>query len=372
MKSPAPSLPLDVAHQFSEKGLPKNFCIVPFKNLIFNPSGKISVCRTKGTDHIIGSLENNTVNELWNNEQIVSWRKEFLSGKITTCSKEIAREHCNLMPENYLIWPEISLDGIQNNNPLKFTANFNGQCNLRCIMCNVWSMQNGYYDQINFWEKAETDFFPFIKEVELLSGEPFIQKDTYRLIDKIAAVNPDCIWSFTTNAHWKFNDKIRSYLDKIKIQNIIVSIDSLNPTRYAEIRKGGDLNFALETLESIIEYRNNSQNHDMEITFHFVAMIQNWKEIYEVYNFAKSKKLKLIINNLIIPKEFSLDSLNDVEKLAIIDHNILIGDKTFLRSMGQFFSSILQTMSPIAKGQALQKFKTIFLNKTLLHFLFLN
>jgi len=50
-----------------------------------------------------------------------------------------------------------------------------------------------------------------------------------RLIDRISVVNSECEWTFTTNAHWVLNDKIKESLDQIRVKHISVSIDSLLP-----------------------------------------------------------------------------------------------------------------------------------------------
>ncbi|MCO4794693.1 MAG: SPASM domain-containing protein, partial [Bacteriovoracaceae bacterium] len=195
--------PIEILNEFSARGLPEHFCIVPFTTLIFNPDGKVGVCRQKGTQHFIGDITKESVEDIWNNDYITKWRDEFLSGDIQICKEEISRTSCHLSMDNYTLFNEVELSSKQSGPMLKLTANFNGQCNLRCKMCDIWTMQNGLYDTIGFWDNAKENFFPFIKEVEMLSGEPFIQEDTYKLIDIVSEVNPDCLWSFTTNGHWK-------------------------------------------------------------------------------------------------------------------------------------------------------------------------
>ena len=238
--------PNELLQKFKNKGLPEDFCIIPFVNLIFNPGGKIGVCRQKGTQHIVGDLETSSIDEIWNSKILQQWRGEFLTGNIKTCKKEIANNRCNLGSKNYEYFENVVLEKEIPLPMKKFTANFNGQCNLECIMCDVWKMPNGYYDKANFWKNVKSEFFPYIKELELLSGEPFVQKDTYKLIDCVSEINPDCWWSFTTNAHWSLTSKIKADLDKIKIKNMQLSIDSFDSKTYSEIRKKGYWLFAAE------------------------------------------------------------------------------------------------------------------------------
>jgi cyclic pyranopterin phosphate synthase len=355
------TIPSDIVNIFAEKGLPKNFCIMPFKNLIFNPSGNISVCRIKGTEHVVGNLKDNSIDEIWNGEYLQKWRSEFLSGQVTTCAENIKRENCNIMPENYNIWPEIDLSSHQQNLPIKFTANFNGKCNLRCVMCNIWTMENGFYDQINFWEQAQTDFFPFIKEIELLSGEPFIQKDTFRLINLISEINPQCQWSFTTNGNWQFSSTIESYLDKIIISNIIVSIDSFIPERYAQIRKDGDLLIVLRNLEKLLDYNKRRADKGLKpfiITLHFLIMRKNWDELGYVFQFIKQRGMRLNLKNLITPEELSLETLNTDEKIKLIKEIVETNTVEAIGAFNRFFSSLIYKLDPLAKAEALLTIKS--------------
>jgi cyclic pyranopterin phosphate synthase len=221
-------------------------------------------------------------------------------------------------------------------------------------------MENGYYDQINFWETAEQDFFPYIKEIELLSGEPFIQKDTYRLIETISKINPSCTWSFTTNAHWQLTNKITDFLDRIDIRDIIISIDSLVPERYAEIRRGGNLEVVLKTTRDIIAYnqkRSEKGQKEFTITLHFLVMKNNWEELPLVYQFVKEHNIKLTLNNIVGPIELALDQLPEEERLNIIEQVALQNNKDALLSFHCFFNSLISKMSPLNQASALLTIK---------------
>ncbi len=301
--------PTELLELFAKNGLPEKFCIVPFSNMILNPNGDVGICRQKGTKHVVGNIQKNGLEEIWNSDFLKEWRQEFLTGNIRICEKEIKNDACHLSSDNYTLFPEIELSPEQGQSFLKLTANFNGQCNLKCTMCDIWMMENGLYDRIGFWERADTDFFPHIKEVELLSGEPFIQKDTYRLIDAVSAVNPEVLWSFTTNAHWKLTAKIKESLDKIKVKNIILSIDSLDPELYCEIRKEGRLEVVLKTLDDLREYEKDRLTRGLgplNLTLHFLVMKSNWHELPRVVDFVEDKGLRLTINNCYEPRELSM------------------------------------------------------------------
>lgn len=346
--------PEEVLKLFKDRKLPSNFCIVPFTNLIFNPGGRISVCRQKGTDHSIGHLDKNSVDEIWNNEYIKTWREEFLTGNVKICSNEQNQQACHLSSTNYHFFEKAEFNIIQEKKLLKITANFNGQCNLECKMCHVWQMENGYYDKNNFWENAETDFFPYIKEIELLSGEPFIQKDTYRLIDIISAVNNDCYWSFTTNAHWKLNDVVIKSLDRIKIKNIIISVDSLKPDIFAEIRMGGSLKKLLQTIDDLLLYEKNrlEQNKSsLGLTLHFLAMRDNFLEALDVISFCEAKGLRHCLRTLEAPESLSVLTLPYDERQELLNTFVGRASCAQLKKAMRAITPLIEKLSPVDRAR---------------------
>lgn len=358
MNKKYPILPIEIIAAFQEKDLPENFCIVPFSNLIFNPNGDVGVCRQKGTKHVVGNIQKQSIEQIWNGEYLQRWREEFLSGDVKICKDEIARDACHLGADNYQIWPEITFSKEQPFPFLKLTANFNGQCNLRCRMCDIWMMQNGLYDQIGFWEQAREDFFPYIKEIELLSGEPFIQKDTYRLIDEISAVNPECTWSFTTNGHWKLNDWIKGKLDKIKIRNIILSVDSLDPVEYAEIRRDGNLEVVIDNMKRLKNYeqqRLERGDSALGLTMHYLVMKDNWHGLSDVLSYVDSLGFRVIFNNLYEPKEYAISSLAQKDQLGIIDYYLENYTETEIARCMRVIMAILNDIEPVDKAVYLDR-----------------
>ena len=179
----------------------------------------------------------------------------------------------------------------------------------------AYTLPNGFYTEENFWIPARERFFKDILEVDMLSGEPFIQQDTYRLIEEVSSVNPECQWTFTTNLHWKLTDEVKKKLDKIIIKNIITSFDSLNNETYAKIRKGGDLRFVLKNLDEILKYqaeRVNAGKSKLNIRVNFLIQQDNWKEVKEMIHFCFEKHLTPFITFLYEPEKFSILNV-DVE-----------------------------------------------------------
>lgn len=348
---------ISVRERIKAKGLDEsNFCLVPFTTIILEPDGQVGMCRHKGSDFPIGHIQQNTIEEIWNGEKARQWRREFLEGKPGFCAQEVKHRHCQHCPENNKLLDFIEPTEWQSQPILKLTANFNGKCNLQCQMCDIWQKPNGLYDQINFWEPARETIFPHLKEVDLLSGEPFIQGDTYRLIDEISSVNPDCQWIFTTNAHWKLNNKVKESLDKIKIKNIILSIDSLNKETYHKIRYPGDLSFVLNNVDNLINYNKERVDKGLpEIRFiwNFLVQKDNYHEIPAVLDYMTSKGILPLITFLYVPDQFSLLTLNDGERARILEEMVLSMDKEKLLRCMRVVTPLLESLPKIDKAYAL-------------------
>lgn len=338
----------------------KNFCLVPFTTIILEPDGQVGMCRHKGSNFPIGYIQQNTIAEIWNGEKARKWRREFLEGRPVNCSTEVRHRHCQHCPENNKLLDFVEFSEVQTTPILKLTANFNGKCNLQCQMCDIWKLPNGLYNQINFWEPAKKEIFPFLKEVDLLSGEPFIQSDTYKLIDEISEVNPDCQWIFTTNVHWKLTDTVKKSLNKISIKNIIFSVDSFNEDIYHKIRFPGKLDFVLGNIDAFLQYneeRKNNGLNDIRFILNFLVQKDNWNEIGTAIKFCEDRGIVPLMTFLYFPSEFSLLSgTEDYRHEVLMQILNDLSRSQVLRSM-RVIMPLLDSLTKLNKVEALLAFK---------------
>lgn len=345
---------MDVRKRIRDKGLDEhNFCLVPFTTIILEPDGQVGICRNKTSDFPIGHITQNSIDEIWNGEKAKKWRREFIEGKPGFCSQEVKHRHCQHCPENNKLLDFIEVSEVQTGPILKLTANFNGKCNLQCQMCDIWQKPNGLYDTINFWEPAKKSIFPFLKEVDLLSGEPFIQGDTYRLIEEISQVNPDCQWTFTTNAHWKLTGKVKDHLNKIKIKNIILSIDSLDKNTYHKIRYPGELDFVLANVNELLAY--NQQRlalglNEIIFVWNFLVQKDNYHEIARAIDYIDQLGILPFITFLYQPSEFSLLTFDSSKRVQILEEMILGMEKDKLLRCMRVITPLIDSMIKIDKA----------------------
>ncbi len=345
---------LDILEQFKKLNLSQNFCLVPFTTLILEPDGKVGVCRQKGSDFIVGDLNKSSIEEIWNSEFLKKWRSEFLTGKVNICKDEIKHKKCNLCPDNNELLDDIDFSVFQKKTVLKIGANFSGECNLQCIMCNIYKLPRVFYENKERWSNLEKNIFPYIKEIDLFSGEPFIQDITYKLIDRLSVLNSDCLWTFTTNGNWDLNEQIKEKLDMIKIKNIIVSIDATNETTYKKIRKNGDFNQTIKTINNLVKYCE-SKNKKKNIHLNFLMQKSNWEETIHFIRFAIDRRVHPFITFLYEPEAFSLLSLSNNERHKILDYFFNMLDKSEIKYVMRVLSPLVDSLDAEEKKHYLKK-----------------
>ncbi|MEK6627161.1 MAG: SPASM domain-containing protein [Bdellovibrionota bacterium] len=348
----------EVENYHKNLGYSDKFCIAPFTTLLLEPDGKVGACRHKGCEFPVGNILENSFDEIWNGAFIKNWRQEFLDGKPKVCATEVKDRKCHHCPEYSALIKNASIELHQTLKPLRLAFNFNGHCNLECQMCHVWQKPNGLYDQIGFWDKLDS-WIENIEEVELLSGEPFVQKDTYKLIDLISIKKPLAKWTITTNANWKLTDYIKNQLSKISIKNIIISLDSLNEKTYSHIRKKGDLKKALAALDALQEYdqwRARNGLGGLNIKINFLFQQDNWQELGDVYNFSKKQPVDVFRTFLYEPEQYSLLSCSEDKRIEILEWYFLnLSADQLLHSM-RVIRPLLDSLSSLNKFYFYEKY----------------
>lgn len=350
----------EVEKLHKELGFSSDFCIAPFTTLLLEPDGKVGACRHKGADFPVGNIKNENFEEIWNGSFIKAWRQEFLDGKSKICLTEVKDRKCNHCPSYNSLLAETKIEVQQSQKPLRLAFNFNGHCNLECNMCHIWQKPNGLYDQINFWDKLDF-WISDLQEIELLSGEPFIQKDTYKLIDLISKNKPDALWTITTNANWALSDYIKDRLDQIKIKNIIISLDCITPEFYSKIRKKGNLQKALKTMRDLKSYEKSRIENGLSklnIKINFLFQKENWQDLALVDQFSTAENVDVFRTFLYEPFELSLLSLNESAKIEILDWYFSKMNFSSLTKSMRILRPLLDSLNAINKAYFYDSFMT--------------
>jgi cyclic pyranopterin phosphate synthase len=231
---------------------------------------------------MLGDARKESLKDIWNGERLRALRREFLSGEVRTCSSRIKQISCHRLFDRFA--GETVCSEVMHEPPRRLDIRLNGRCDLQCIMCDVWQQPNKIYDASSFWTEGPAEIFPYLKEIDLLGGEPFIQQDTFRLIEEVSAVNPSCRWAFVTNGQVPFSMRLRQALDTIHIREFQVSIDSLDPGTYRAIRRKGELARTLAFLDQLL-----ALGRDFPVKASMCVLQTNWREVPAFLDFCAER-----------------------------------------------------------------------------------
>lgn len=297
-----------------------SFCTLPFAQLFFSSTGRVAPCCLI-QDYYIGDIQTRSIQEIWNGPEMKALRKEFLTGNIRTCKIHQKHKQCHRVFERLL--PFVKIEEESSISPIRLELRINSHCNLACQMCqNKHESSSIYTSSSPFPEQLRNELLPYAQEITILGGEPFIQQNTFEILELAARINPHCLWGFVSNLNVDI-DKVILALAKLRISRFQVSIDSLNESTYIKIRKGGSHKLMMSNLDKLIAFRETYQRMTGE-NFRFQAAMciqrDNWREIPAFLDFCEQKRLNANLQFAYHPTSVTLSVLEREEKDKIIDY----------------------------------------------------
>ena len=58
-----------------------NICVLPWVHVNLNPNGEVVPCCIATNNYVIGDLNNQSIEDIWNSPRMVNLRQQFLDGK---------------------------------------------------------------------------------------------------------------------------------------------------------------------------------------------------------------------------------------------------------------------------------------------------
>jgi GTP 3',8-cyclase len=127
------------------------------------------------------------------------------------------------------------------------------RCNLRCRYCmpeeGVCMVE--HKDILSFEEIQQVVAVAVplgIDKIRLTGGEPLVRKDIVELVRMIASVEGVKDIAITTNG--VLLGKYAQALAQAGLQRVNISLDTIDPDKFAHITRGGDINKVLEGIEA--------------------------------------------------------------------------------------------------------------------------
>lgn len=119
------------------------------------------------------------------------------------------------------------------------------RCNLRCVYCMPAEgvVQLSHNDILSFDEITEVARVAVglgFDKIRITGGEPLVRKGIVELVKMIAGISGVNDLAMTSNA--MFLPKYARDLKDAGLHRVNVSLDTLDPDKYAEITRGGDIN----------------------------------------------------------------------------------------------------------------------------------
>lgn len=118
------------------------------------------------------------------------------------------------------------------------------RCNLRCVYCmpEEGVEKKSHSDCLSFEEItaiAREAVELGIRKIRLTGGEPLVRRGICSLVGQLKNIKGLQSLGMTTNGH--FLKKNAAALKKAGLDSLNISLDTLNPDRYAQLTRGGDI-----------------------------------------------------------------------------------------------------------------------------------
>lgn len=127
------------------------------------------------------------------------------------------------------------------------------RCNLRCTYCmpaeGIQLMD--HKDILSFEEITEVVRVAVgqgIDKFRITGGEPLVRKDIVTLVSQLASIEGVKDLSMTTNGI--FLEELAQSLKDAGLRRVNISLDTLDPLKFSEITRGGDLNRVLKGIKA--------------------------------------------------------------------------------------------------------------------------
>lgn len=285
----------------------KTFCMHPFTGLATREDGAIKVCCRS---HPIGDITKNTLEDIWNNDNMKRIRKQVLNGeRPKECEpcfvledqgvESLRQRHIkDVIPESRIkLYPD-ALSKLREDMSMPFDfptmeIKPNNLCNLKCRMCNPldstswndWQQVEPFYkkennmlvkliqdhdlinkphldnfaDNPNWWTSFEK-LLPHFRRVEFAGGEPLMDPSHYRILEMLKPYGNQIEIKYATNLTMlgKGSRNIYEYWPHFKSVAVNVSIDGYGPS-YEYVRGNASWDTLISNIKEVQTLPNISR-----------------------------------------------------------------------------------------------------------------
>lgn len=300
-------------------------CRAPFVTMSFQIDGRVFVCCRKPAA-VVGDTKEQSLREIWDGSALAALREDLgrgrFPGSCAFCERFVRagapdtadlHKYAKLSPASSTpLWPQ------------RLEFNLSNLCNLECQQCcgelssRIRARREALpplpqvYGERFFGELDE--FLPHLEDAVFLGGEPLLQEECLRIIERMGEIAPDATLLITTNGT-VLTPRVENALRGRRVR-LTVSIDAVDPELFESIRLGA-------RFESVRDHVNRFarliDRAGSQLLFAYCPMQDNWRELPKLCRWADEIGARILLNPLTHPPELSLFALPDREVQRVAD-----------------------------------------------------
>ncbi len=327
------------------------FCIAPWIHMHVDPTGDVQLCCASNWKHdhqkSLGNLEEESPEEIWNNTQYKTVRKNMLAGKAMPeyCKacydreaggiNQTERQRLNKeFASAFSIVDQTEKDGTLNTLSLKYLdIRFNNLCNLKCRTCgpdwsSSWANELGESKVLKYNKNWQT-LLPYLDQIEKVyfaGGEPLMTPEHYDFLSRLIETNKDLELLYTSNfTRLNLGNKhVLDYWKHFRLVNAVASIDHVNDYA-AYVRSGSNY----DTIKNNFSIISDSGYTNIHTAITCVLSLYNVTKIGSILiQLHKDKMLQnmdQIVFNILVNPDYQMATIMPEHSLKVAIRDIKNG-----------------------------------------------
>lgn len=307
------------------------------------PDGRVFPCCTWDTSEVIGNINDNTLEEIWNSEKYKKLRLDMLSETpVKSCERCYRMDNSGDMTYRNKIneWLDENFNYVEETHDDGHSPNFNlhlwdfrisNFCNFKCRSCGLELSSSWFNDTkemghlnghesalINVNDKASfmdmlLPHYKCVEEVYFAGGEPLMMPEHYQIMDKLIELGrTDVTLRYSTNfSVLKFKDlHVFDYWKQFPNLQLFISVDGVKEIG-EYVRKGYKHDLFVKNVNDFIDSGIKYENLAFVVTYgslnylHMFDLILNFIE----NGFIGSKKSNIYFSPIHEPKYYNCSYL---------------------------------------------------------------
>lgn len=293
--------------------------------MYLNPSGDVTAC-CQNNLYRLGSIREQTLLDIWFGDRADRLRAELGASSFALgcegCGDAVRRGH---RESAYLtVFDRFPLRSKTHAMPANLELALSNACNLQCEMCNGElssairihrerrsPLPSVYND--SFFEEI-CSFLVQAESLVLLGGEPFLSRETLRIIHLLGQTGSTARCHVTTNGT-QWNDTVRTFVSSQPC-HIAVSLDGVSATTNESIRRGTEHQ---RVLDNLVAMRDATRAHGSDTSISFTLQRTNAAEFTRLLLLADELDVDVSVNRLMNPLSHSILHLPHAEQVAFVE-----------------------------------------------------